>query len=278
MKIGDVELFLVSDGLQYADGGGMFGLVPKVMWEKKHPADDLNRVAVRMNCLLIKDGNHRIVVDTGYGSKMPERTRTLWGIVQTGELPQGLRELGVELPQVDLVINTHLHADHCGGNTVRKGSELLLAFPEATYIVQEREWQDANSPNERTRATYLPENYLPVRDAERLELVEGDTQITPHVRCLSTSGHAPGHQSVLIESQGEKALYIGDMASFAVHIERLPWVPAYDLDPMRTIDERREYQRWAVEQHVLLIFPHDPEIGMGYLHAESGRFWVEPAE
>lgn len=278
MQVGDVELHLIPDGFQRADGGGLFGLVPRVLWEKKHPADELNRVAMRINCLLIKDGEHTIVVDTGYGSKLSERGRTILGIERTGELPQRLREHGVDPSQVDVVIDTHLHYDHCGGNTVREGGRNVPTFPNATYIVQEGEWKDANNPNERTRATYLPENLLPIQEAGQLRLIAGDTQITPHVRCMVTPGHTPHHQCVLIESQGQKAFYLADLAPFAVHIERLAWVPAYDVEPMRTIDTRREIQRWAVEEQVLLIFDHDPDIGMGYLRYDSGRYWVEPAD
>ncbi|MGE5619870.1 MAG: MBL fold metallo-hydrolase [Sphingomonadaceae bacterium] len=275
MRIGDVEIHLISDGFAYVDGGGMFGLVPKLMWEKKHPADEFNRVGMGVNSLLIEDGGQRIVVDTGFGSKMGQRTLNLMGIVRTGQLPQGLRELGVEPDRVDLVINTHLHSDHSGGNTVQEGKRLSLAFPNATYVVQEGEWEDANHPNERTRATYLPENLLPLWETRRLELVEGDTQITPHVRCILTPGHTPHHQSVLIESGGRKVLYTADLSPFVVHMERLAWIAAYDLEPMRSIETRRWVQRWAVDEHALLIFPHDPEIGMGYLHYDSGRYWIE---
>ncbi len=278
MRIGDVEIILISDGFARVDGGGMFGLVPKVMWEKKHGADDLNRVGMGVNSLLIKDGDHLIVVDAGYGSKMRERTLSLMGILRTGKLPERLRELGVELGRVDLVINTHLHSDHSGGNTVQDGENLAPTFPRATYIVQQGEWEDANHTNERTRATYLPENLLPLWEHRQLELIEGDTQITPHVRCILTPGHTPHHQSVLIESEGQKALYTADVSPFAVHMERLAWVAAYDLEPMRSIETRRGIQRWAVEERVLLVFPHDPEIGMGYLHNDSGRYWVDPVD
>ena len=276
MKIGDVEVHLLCDGVAFTDGGGMFGLVPKVMWEKKHPADGYNRVEMLMNFLLIRDGEHNIVVDTGYGSKLNPRTRELLGLTETGRLPEQLKERGLELSQIDLVINTHLHADHCGGNTVGQGEQIVPTFPRATYIVQGREWDAAMNPNERTRATYLPENFLPVQEADRLELIEGDTQITPHVRCVLTAGHDSSHQSVLIESGDEKAFYLADLAPYAVHIERLAWVPSYDLDPMGTIDTRRRIQQWAMKEHVLLIFDHDPKIGMGYLHNDSGRYWVEP--
>ncbi len=276
VRIGDVEIFLISDGFARVDGGGMFGLVPKIMWEKKHPADDLNRVGMGVNSLLIKDGGHLIVVDAGYGSKMGHRTLALMGILRTGQLPERLRELGVGLDQVEMVINTHLHSDHSGGNTLQEGNRLSLTFPNASYVVQQGEWEDANHTNERTRATYLPENLLPLWEDRRLESIEGDTQITPHVRCILTPGHTPHHQSVLIESEGQKALYTADVSPFAVHMERLAWVAAYDLEPMRSIETRRRIQRWAVEERILLIFPHDPEIGMGYLHYASGRYWVDP--
>ncbi len=278
MRIGDVEIHLIADGMQRADGGGMFGLVPRVMWETKHPADEMNRVLMRVNTLLIVDGEHRIVVDTGYGGKLAQRTRNMMGISSTGQLPLRLRELGVDPSNVDLVINTHLHGDHAGGNTIESTGAIVPTYPKATYIVQSREWEDANHPNERTRATYLPECLLPVKEAGQLELIEGDTQITPHVRCVVTPGHTPSHQCVLIESDGEKAVYLADLAPFAVHLERIAWVPAYDIEPMRTIDTKRWYQRWAVEQQPLLLFDHEPRVASGHLQYESGRYWVEPVE
>jgi glyoxylase-like metal-dependent hydrolase (beta-lactamase superfamily II) len=278
VKIGEVEGFLVHDGTSRTDGGGMFGLVPKVMWEPKYPADEQNRVVMRIGCLLIKDGEHNIVVDTGYGSKVSRRLQEIMGISETGQLAERLREHGVDPSQVNLVINTHLHFDHAGGNTVRRGDRLEPAFPNATYIIQRGEWEEANNPNERTRATYLPENFLPIMESGRLELIEGDTQVTPHVRCILTPGHTPHHQSVLIESEGKKALYTADLSPYTIHIERLAWVPAYDLEVTRTLDTRREIQRWVVDEQVLLIFPHDPEVAAGRLRSASGRFWVDPVE
>ncbi|MHB0870807.1 MAG: MBL fold metallo-hydrolase, partial [Chloroflexota bacterium] len=278
LRVGGVEIHLISDGFARVDGGGMFGLVPRLMWQKKHPADEFNRIGMGVNSLLIRDGEHQIVVDTGFGGKMGQRTLNLMGIERTGQLPQRLQDLGVAPDRVALVINTHLHSDHSGGNTTQEGKQLSLAFPNATYIVQRGEWEDANHPNERTRATYLPENLLPLWETRHLELIEGDTQITPHVRCMLTPGHTPHHQSVLIESEGQKALYTADLSPFVVHMERLAWIAAYDLEPMRSIETRRWAQRWAVDERVLLIFPHDPEIGMGYLHYDSGRFWLDPVE
>lgn len=276
MRVGDVEIFLLTDGIARVDGGGMFGLVPRMMWEAKHPPDSQNRILIRVNCLLIKDGEHNIVVDTGFGGKIRARTQRLMGILNTGRLPGLLQGHGVEPEQVDLVINTHLHADHAGGDTRVKGERVVPAFPKASYIVQEAEWDDANNPNERTRATYLPENFLPLREAGQLELIQGDTQITPRVRCVVKPGHVQGHQCVLIDSDGERALYLADVASLAVHLEKLAWVPSYDLDPMRSIETKREIQQWAIAQDMLLIFDHDPEIGMGRLQAGAGRRWVEP--
>lgn len=276
MRVGEVEIHLLTDGSARIDGGGMFGVVPKVMWERAHPADELNLIPMRINSLLIKDGEHTILVDTGFGGKIHQRSMKVLGITETGLLPQRLRERGVDPSEVNLVINTHLHFDHNGGNTRQEKDRLSVAFPNATYIAQRGEWENANNPNERTKVSYRPENLLPIQEAGRLELIEGNTQITPHLRCLLTPGHTPWHQSVLIESEGEQALYVGDLACFAVHMERLPWVAAYDLDPVQTIETRRWIQRWAVEERILLVFPHDPEIDAGYLRSESGRYWVEP--
>ena len=278
MRIGKVEIHLLCDGSGRADGGGFFGLVPKVMWALKHPADDQNRVLWRVNSLLIKDGEHNIVVDTGFGSKLQQRTRNVMGVTEAGQLPLQLQQHGLSPSQVDIVINTHLHFDHAGGNTVQDGTQIVPAFANATYIAQKGEWEDANHPNERTRASYLAENLLPVAESGRLRLIEGDTQITPHVRCIVTPGHTPHHQSVLVESEGEKALYLADLSPFAVHLERLAWVAAYDLEPMRSIETKRQIQRWAIETGALLIFPHDPEIGTGRLVVDSGRLRVQPIE
>ncbi len=276
VRIGDVELFLISDGFALVDGGGMFGVVPRMMWGKKHPADDLNRIGMGVNSLLIRDGEQIIVVDAGYGSKLEQRTRKLMGITRTGDLPARLKELGVERDQVSLFINTHLHSDHSGGNTIQEGTRTVPTFPQASYLIQRGEWEDANHPNERTRATYLPENLLPIQEYHRLELIDGDTQVTPHVRCILSPGHTPHHQSILMESDGQKALYTGDVSPFAIHMEKLAWVAAYDLDPIRSIETRRRIQRWAMEERILLIFPHDPEIGMGHLYNDSGRLWIDP--
>ena len=265
MQIGKVEIHLLTDGIASTDGGGMFGVVPKVMWERRHPADESNRILMRINSLLIEDGEYIILVDTGFGSKMNQRAMKVLGIKETGLLPERLRERGLEPSDINLVINTHLHFDHNGGNTTLSGDRLTPTFPNATYIVQHGEWDNATNPNERTKASYLPENLLAIREAGLLELIEGNTQITPHVQCILTPGHTPWHQSILIESDGVKALYLGDLACFAVHMERLPWVAAYDLEPVRTIETKKWVQNWVVQEQILAVFPHDPEVDAGYL-------------
>jgi len=261
--------------MSMVDGGGMFGVVPKMMWERVHPADDLNRIPMRINSLLIRDGGHTIVVDTGFGGKMHQRSMKVMGITDTGLLPDRLRDRGIDPGEVTLVVNTHLHFDHNGGNTRLEEGRPVPTFPNATYIAQRGEWEAATHPNERTKVSYLPDNLLPIQASGRLELIEGNSQITPHVRTLLTPGHTPHHQSILIESEGKSALYVGDLACYAVHMERLPWVAAWDLDPVQTIETRRWVQRWVVEEEILLLFPHDPEIDMGYLRPESGRYHIE---
>jgi glyoxylase-like metal-dependent hydrolase (beta-lactamase superfamily II) len=168
-----------------------------------------------------------------------------------------------------VVINTHLHADHCGGNTWRVAGEILATFPRAEYWVQKQEWADARLPNERTRATYLAEN---MPSLERVRLIEGDTSVTDEIKCVSTRGHTRGHQSVLIESRGEKAFYLGDMAGRAIYLEKLGWIPAYDVEPLKTLETKRRVREWALEDDVLLIFEHDPGLVCGRMR-KDGKLW-----
>jgi glyoxylase-like metal-dependent hydrolase (beta-lactamase superfamily II) len=174
------------------------------------------------------------------------------------------------------VINTHLHADHCGGNTRRQGEGLKPTFPNAQYLVQRLEWADAIAPNERTRATYLLENYRPLEESGQLKLINGNTRVTSEVRTAVTRGHTRAHQVVILESGGETVLFIADMASLHYHLERLAWVPAYDLEPMESIETKRYWQQWVVERDALIIFQHDTQIPFGRLKPDGVNFKVEP--
>jgi glyoxylase-like metal-dependent hydrolase (beta-lactamase superfamily II) len=275
MHIGSVEFLVVGDGIMQVDGGGIFGLVPRALWERVAPPDGSNRVPSPLNCLLLIVGGKRILIDTGLGEKLTTKQEANFGREGGSPLLGNLARLGLKPEDIDLVVNTHLHADHCGGNTRRLGDSIVAAFPRAEYWVQKQEWADALFPNERTRATYLAENFVPL---ERVRLLEGDTRVTDEIRCIVTRGHTRAHQSVLIESRGEKALYIGDMAGRAVYMERLGWIPAYDVEPLETLETKRRVRAWAVEENAMLIFEHDPGIVCGRVQKDGDHWRVEKVD
>jgi glyoxylase-like metal-dependent hydrolase (beta-lactamase superfamily II) len=275
VRLGNVNLYIVSDGLAWMDGGGHFGLVPKVLWEKVVQADELNRVPMALNCVLIISEGRRILVDTGFGDKLSPKQCQIYSIVGESRLLGDLRRLGFAPEEIDIVINTHLHSDHCGGNTILREGEVVSTFSSAEYWIQRLEWADARYPNERTRATYLAENFVPLEKHGQLRLLYGDTRVTSEVRCTVTRGHTRAHQSVVIESGGETAIYLGDLASWMVQMERLAWISAFDVEPLETIETKRRIRDWALEKEALLFFEHDSRVQMGYLREEEGEYKVE---
>ncbi len=278
MRVGNVEVYIVSDGSFRMDGGAVFGLVPKVLWEKIVTPDELNRVPMSLNCLLIISEGKRILVDTGMGDKLSPKEREIFALYGERRLLKSLGELGFSPEDIDIVINTHLHSDHCGGNTLAVEGEIVPTFPKAEYWIQRLEWADAAFPNERTRATYLAQNFMPLWERGKVRLLYGDTKVTSEVRCIVTRGHTRAHQSILIESQGEKAMFLGDLAPWAINMERLAWIPAFDVEPLETIETRRKVQQWAAEEGAILFFEHDPFFPAGRLIVENGRYVVKPVE
>jgi len=275
MLLGQVRLEIVSDGTFWLDGGAHFGVVPRLLWEEIIPPDDLNRVPMALNCLFIESQGKRILVDTGVGDKLSAKRREILNLERQKGLVENLRDKGVEPEEIAVVINTHLHADHCGGNTTLNAGRAIPAFPQAEYWVQEGEWEAAHYLNERTRGAYFPENFDPLQEGGNLRLIKGDTPVTSEVRSIVTPGHTRYHQSVVIESWGKKALYLGDLAPWAVNIERLAWLPAADIEPLVNIETKRRIREWALEEEVLLLFEHDPHIKAGYLRRVGNEFRVE---
>jgi glyoxylase-like metal-dependent hydrolase (beta-lactamase superfamily II) len=294
--LGSLRCHLLEGGLQRLDGGAMFGVVPKPLWSRKVTPDERNRIVLAMRCLLIEHPDGLVLVDTALGDKEDARFMDIYGVENRGDpgptqLEDALRESGHRPEEVRWVINTHLHFDHAGGNTVRadvadRAEEtdeadprtgahegpvrpVRLAFPNATYIVQANELAFARSTNERTRASYLPPNFEPVAAAGRWQLIQGETEILPGVHSRLTPGHIPWHQSIVVKSGGQTAVFLGDVVPTSAHLP-LVYIMGYDLEPLRTLESKRALYRDAIAGDWLFIFEHDPEVAMGRV-VEDGK-------
>jgi glyoxylase-like metal-dependent hydrolase (beta-lactamase superfamily II) len=281
IQIGDIRIHLINDARIMGDAGGMFGLVPRALYKDYAPPDADNLIPSDHHCLYVEAGGKKALVDVGYGDKLTEKQKAFLRFMpHRGRLLGALARLGVSAADIDFVINTHLHNDHAGGNTVQMpDGSVLPAFPNAEYLVQHREYEDAMRPNERTRATYLPINYQPLVERGQMRLLDGDVEILPGVCGIVTPGHTPGHMSVRFESCGQSAAFVCDLASYAIHFERLGWMTAFDVEPLVTLETKRVWQAWALETDALLIFPHDPFTPAGRLkRMEDGRLKVVKVE
>jgi glyoxylase-like metal-dependent hydrolase (beta-lactamase superfamily II) len=275
MHLGSLEIILVRDGTFWLDGGAMFGVVPKVLWQKSNPADAMNRIKLALNCLIVKHPDGIVLIDTGLGENLKDRFIDIYRVERDQAFAQGLARHGITPEDVIFVINTHLHFDHCGGNTIQKGEQWVPAFPNARYFVQELEWEDALHPNERTQASYLRHTFVPLEQAGCIERISGECEVAPGITAVKTNGHTRGHQSVLIESQGSKAMYLGDLIPTTSHI-KIPYTMGYDLYPVDLVETKRALLRRASGEGWLLIFEHDPLRPFCYVEEKDGKFVIKP--
>lgn len=272
----DLDVHVVSDGLYWNDGGAMFGVVPRVLWQRHVTPDHRHRVPLALNCLLVRDRGTVVLVDTGYGAKLSAKEHDIFGLdARRPGLAAALAALGVAPEDVDVVVNTHLHGDHCGGNTLVRDGRAVPAFPKARYIVQRREYADALFPNLRTRATYVADNIVPVEEAGQLEIVDADVAISDRVRGWVTRGHTQSHQCVVVEPRGAPPIvFLGDLAPRTIHLERPAWVPAVDVLPLESLVSKVSVARWAVARGAVCVFQHDDEVPVGRVEADGRRFRV----
>ncbi|MGQ0701956.1 MAG: MBL fold metallo-hydrolase [Gemmatimonadales bacterium] len=271
-QVGALRCHALEGGLQRLDGGAMFGIVPKPLWEKRIRPDDRNRIPLALRCLLIEHPEGLILVDTGLGNKEDAKFRDIYGVANPGpggrtQLEAALGEAGYAPEEVRWVMNTHLHFDHAGGNTWIDRGTIRLSFPNATYLVQAGDLEFARTANERTRASYLPHNYEPVAAAGRFRLLTGDGVVFPGISVRVIPGHVPFLQGVLVSSQGEQLFYLADLVPTRHHLP-LPWIMGYDVEPLRTLETKRQLLREAREGNWRLFFEHDPDIAMGRLAAD----------
>jgi glyoxylase-like metal-dependent hydrolase (beta-lactamase superfamily II) len=283
-NVGRWTVHAIQAGGQKLDGGAMFGVVPKPLWERRIAADDRNRIPLGMRCLLVEHDSGLVLIDTGAGNKETEKFRDIYGIenfsdaldpsdgVRRTALEDGIAAAGHRVEDVTLVINTHLHFDHAGGNTfVDAAGSVRPSFPNARYVVQVGEHHWAMHTNERTAASYFPRNWEPIREAGRLDLIDGDRQIVAGISVLRTPGHVPHHQSVLIDGGSETACFLGDICPTAAHLP-LPWIMGYDVEPLVSLETKRWLFKRAEEEKWLMVFEHDAKQTVGRVHYDGKAY------
>ena len=264
--LGDFELTILSDGTYSSDGGAFFGVVPKTMWSKKVVADEQNRIVVGLNSLLVRTGRKNILIETGIGNKLSDKLIGVYG--QPAKLLDNLHAAGIAPEDIDIVINTHLHFDHCGWNTVRRGDKFVATFPNAKYYVQEKEWDHGRLQLERDAISYMSPNYDPLLENGQMVLLSGNLELLPGISVRVFPGHTANMQAVIVESGGKKACYISDLIPTSAHLHPT-WVMAFDLYPLQTIESRKKYYAEAIPQNWLTVFTHDPQAPWGYVERDE---------
>jgi len=273
LALGDFELSVFSDGTYPLDGGAFFGVVPKVMWSRKVEADERNYVRAGLNSLLIRTGKQTVLVETGMGNKLSERMIKFYG--QPAKLLDNLSAAGIAPEDIDIVINTHLHFDHCGWNTVRhKSGKVAATFPRAKYYAPEGEWQYARQPSERDAISYIPENYDPLFSSGQMTLLKGGEEVATGISVRTFPGHTAHMQAVVVESVGKTACYITDLIPTTAHVE-IAWGMGFDLYPLQTIDSKKNYYAQSIPGKWLTVFTHDPKVPWAYVERdETGKMVV----
>jgi glyoxylase-like metal-dependent hydrolase (beta-lactamase superfamily II) len=275
VKLGDLELIPLLDRHFRLDGGAMFGVVPKALWQKRAPADERNTIDMAMRPLLVK-GDRLMIVDAGAGDKMDAKLQEIYGFAPGQGLDDSLAAAGVRAEDIEIVLASHLHFDHAGGFTAKDESgRVVPRFPNARYVINRGEFEDATHPHERNRASYFEENYVPLVQVGVVDFTDGDVEVMPGVRVRRTGGHTRHHQIVYLESGGETAVFTADLMPSAAHVD-VPWIMAYDLYPMETLEFKRAFVREAIEREYLIFFEHDPKLAAGYIREKDRRLYVEP--
>jgi len=278
LRLGDVEIFALQDGFFHVDGGAMFGVVPRTAWEKTAKPDARNRIRLSLNCYLVKTPGCRILVDTGAGETPGPRMARIYGFESPPALVGQIREAGCSAEDIDLVFNTHLHFDHCGGNVHRnERGEFLPAFPKARYVVQRGEWANGLHPVERDRTSYVPKNLPPLKRHACLELVDGDARIAPGVEAVLTPGHTAHHQSLKVVTGAGTFFFLGDAVPTSAHIA-LSSIMSYDLYPVETYDTKKKILEQAAREDWIVAFSHDVRHGFGRVRKAGGKYEFLPSD
>jgi glyoxylase-like metal-dependent hydrolase (beta-lactamase superfamily II) len=277
VRLGDLEFTIVGDGGFRLDGGAMFGVVPKPLWEKRIRGDERNRIQLGMNCVLVRTAGKTVLIETGAGDKMDSKLRDIYAIEEGPRLLDRLAEHGVAPNRVDIVVNTHLHFDHCGWNTRIVNGRAVPTFPNAQYFLQRGELEHAKAPNERDRASYMPDNFLPVEAAGQFVLLGGDGHIAPGIELIRVPGHNADMQCVRLSGGGGSAFCFVDLVPTIAHLS-FPWIMGYDLYPMQTLENKKKWIPEVARTGALAIFAHDANMPAAYLRQSGAQFELEPAQ
>lgn len=275
LTFGDLRVTTLHDGGFRLDGGAMFGIVPKPLWEQSMRPDDRNRIQLAMRPLLVESSWGRMIVDCGAGDKMTAKASDIYALDRRRHLDHALADVGLDASAIDFALATHLHFDHFGGATARVDGVLKPRFTRARYLVRAAEWEDATHPHERNRASYLPEDFVPLKDAGVIDFFPGDGSIKPGVRVERTGGHTGQHQIVFLESGGKTGVFVADLIPTVAHLQD-PWVMGYDLFPVETLMFKKRFIREAIDREYLIFFEHDPHVAAGYIREKAdGKRSVE---
>jgi glyoxylase-like metal-dependent hydrolase (beta-lactamase superfamily II) len=276
VTLGQFEIYGLRDGFFHLDGGAMFGVVPKALWEKKYPADKKNRIRLGLNSILVNTQRKLVLVETGIGESSGQKFSEYYSVERKPGLVPSLQKLGYQVDDIDFVVNTHLHFDHCGGNTHKdKDGQFVPTFPKAKYVIQRGEWEYALHPSERDRQSYLEQCFLPLEKHGLLLLVHGDKEITEGVSVIQVPGHTAFHQGLEVCSEGRVLFFLGDLVPTSAHIG-LSYIMSYDLFPLSTLENKKRVFEQAIREDWILAFNHDPQHFFGKVKEMNGKFAFEP--
>ena len=273
IDLGSVRVHVLRGASFALDGGAMFGVVPRAVWEKTDPADARNRVRLAANVALIETGGQRVLVDTGMGTRWTAKEAERYQLEGSHDLLSALSALGLQADDIDVVVNTHLHFDHSGGNTHLVDGRLVPAFPRARYVVQLGEWEDATHPHERNHASYRLDDYVPLAEARLLDTVQGPVEVAPGVRVVPVGGHTAYHQMVVVEGASGTLAIPTDLLPTASHLP-LPFIMSYDLFPLGTLEAKRRLLAQAADEHWALLFYHDPRVAVARVERQGDKYML----
>jgi len=275
-SLGKCEIYGLRDGFFHLDGGAMFGVVPKTLWNKKCKADPENRIRMGLNSILVKTPEASILIETGAGAYLKKQFYDYYCIKREPDLMSGLDKLNVRVEEIDFVINTHLHFDHCGGNTQKNAQgEFIPVFPNAKYIIQRGEWQVAKNPGYRDGTSYMPQFFIPLEKSGHLVLVDGTAEICKGVEVMLASGHTKYHQCILIQTGAGCVFFLGDMVPTSAHVG-LSYIMSYDLYPVETLENKKKYFDRGIEEDWVFAFNHDAEYFFGKISKEKFKYIFQP--